>query len=74
MKTQEVVNLIWNKNMNNKEYEGYEGKDICSICGKVQPANTMADINSVEFDLVCKKCQPNRYRKNGEPKYNDISK
>lgn len=50
-----------------------EGTDICSICGKVQEIDTMADTNIDSFDLVCRKCMPNRYMKNGQPKYNDVS-
>ena len=34
----------------------WEGFDICYQCGKVQTANTMQDINEVEFDISCDEC------------------
>ena len=30
--------------------------DICYKCNKVQPYNTMKDINEIDFDIYCDKC------------------
>jgi len=54
--------------MKTKKLNDNEGKDICSVCGKVQEYGTMAYIIADEFELVCKKCRPDRYTKKGEPR------
>jgi len=52
--------------MNIKEIENYikenplDGFDTCSQCGITQEANTMQDINEVDFNIFCDDCYPEK--------------
>jgi hypothetical protein len=34
-----------------------EPKDICCICQKPYPARSLSDVNSDDFELLCKNCK-----------------
>ena len=31
--------------------------DICAICSSVQPAGTMKDVNDIDFEILCPRCE-----------------
>ena len=60
MGNQKLINQVAQEIENYIKENPLDGFDICSQCGITQEANTMQDINEVDFNIFCDDCYPEK--------------